>query len=395
MSNGVILGTGLPELPEELLLARDQGRVLFIVGAGASYPQPSNLPGFGGLVGQIYDIADPSMSEAIRSVTADGGPKWQDVPDLLNHEQRTELKFLCQGEFDVALGMLERRIDGDPSKESTMRRAATAVLSRTTEPNPIHSALVQLGQRYGQTLLVTTNFDRLLSEAARRLRVSHETFARGEIPNPSTSRDFGGILHIHGKLGWRKEKGSSLILTDQDFGDSYLRRNLITSFLYDAARIFHIVLVGYSANDSPVRYLLNAIAADERHFVDLKRRYAFVGCEANDERTGVEWQSRGITPIVYDKANDHRVLGDLLVRWAEIIPEKRNETSLKSYLKELGRLDPDSSEGAAARSFIQYYARRSTPSEQNQLAKILSRANQPPRWLTLLNQVIRDSARAR
>ncbi len=266
MANEVYLGPGLPTLPEDLLLARDRGDVLFIVGAGASYPAPSSLPDFAGLVGDIYRLVDPAMSLALGAVRTAGGPTWDEVP-LLTHQQRTELKFFCQKEYDVVLGMLERRIDGDASRQSTVRRAALQSLAATVQTNRIHDALVHLGQRFGQTLLATTNFDRLLTEAAKKLRYSHDTFALGEIPNPSRSLDFNGILHIHGKLPWRRDNASALILTDQDFGDFYLRRHSITSFLYDAARIFHLVLVGYSANDSPVRYLLNAIAGDERHFV--------------------------------------------------------------------------------------------------------------------------------
>jgi hypothetical protein len=395
MANEVYLGVGLPTLPEDLLLARDRGEVLFIVGAGASYPAPSKLPDFGGLVADIYDIVDPAMSDAIKAVKKKGGPTWDTAPQLLSHQQRTELKFLCLREYDVVLGMLERRIDGDPSKRSTMRRAALDVLVRTMEPNPIHNALIHLGQRFGQTLLVTTNFDRLLTEAAKRLHHSHESYALGEIPNPSRSTDFNGILHIHGKLPWKREKGSALILTDQDFGDSYLRRHSITSFLYDAARIFHLVLVGYSASDSPVRYLLNAIAADERHFVDLKPRYAFVGCDPSDERTAIEWQTRGITPILYDRANDHKALSDLLVRWADLIPDKRNQTSMKMHLKAVASLDPESADASAAQSFLSYYIRRSTPSEQAELARILSGKGCSPRWLAFLNQVIRESAKVR
>ncbi|SCX28561.1 hypothetical protein DSM25558_4505 [Agrobacterium sp. DSM 25558] len=395
MSNEVYLEVGLPPLPEDLLLARDHGDVLFIVGAGASYPAPSSLPDFGGLVADIYRKVDPAVAAAMDAVSVRGGPSWSDAPHLLSDAQRTELKFFCQREYDVVLGMLERRIDGDPNDESTMRRAAREVLARTTQPNPIHSALVHLGQRYGQTLLVTTNFDRLLSEAAKQERAVAESFALGEIPNPSRRTDFGGILHVHGKLSWKREKGSALILTDQDFGDSYLRRHLITSFLYDAARIFHLVLVGYSANDSPVRYLLNAIAGDERHFNDLKPRYAFIGCEPSDERTPTEWRARGITPIPYDSAHNHKALGDLLVRWANILPTKRNQASLNSYLKTLGLLDPESPAGDAAKSFLKYYVRRSTQSEQTDLSKLLSQKGCSPRWLSFLNQIIRETGKER
>ncbi|MDI5923533.1 SIR2 family protein [Rhizobium leguminosarum] len=395
MANEVYLGPGLPTLPEDLLLARDRGDVLFVVGAGASYPAPSNLPDFAGLVANIYSIIDPAMSLAIDAVRAEGGPTWNHAPQLLTHQQRTELKFFCQKEYDVVLGMLERRIDGDASRQSTVRRAALQSLAGTIQTNHIHDALVHLGQRFGQTLLATTNFDRLLTEAAKSLRYSYDTFALGEIPNPSKSLDFNGILHIHGKLPWRREIASALILTDQDFGDFYLRRHSVTSFLYDAARIFHLVLVGYSANDSPVRYLLNAIAGDERHFIDLKARYAFVGCDPSDERTAVEWQTRGITPITYDRANNHQALADLLVRWADIIPGKRNERALKTYLKSLALLDPGSTDGAAAMSFLRYYIQRSNATEQTELAKIFSSKGSSPRWLAILHEVIRDTMKVR
>lgn len=390
MPEGVLLGPGLPALPEELLLARDRGQVLFIVGAGASYPAPSSLPDFAGLVADIYGVVDTNVRDAINLVQATGGPKWNDSSLILSHEQRTELKFYCEREYDVALGMLERRIDGDPSRESRMRRATHQALAGTIAPNPIHDALVRLGQRYGRTLLVTTNFDRLLSASAKRLRLTHEAFALGAIPNPSRSTEFNGILHIHGKLAWQREKASNLILTDQDFGDAYLRRHLITSFLYDAARIFHLVLVGYSANDSPVRYLLNAIAGDERHFVDLKKRYAFVGCDPSDERTAVEWQGRGITPITYDRVGNHAALGNLLSEWADSIPEARNKARLTAKLTHIAALDPASADGQAAMSFVRYHYRRSTPTEQSALAKLFSQKGASPGWLTFLNRIMRD-----
>ncbi|MBP1852726.1 SIR2 family protein [Rhizobium halophytocola] len=375
------------------MTARDLGQVLFIVGAGASYPAPSSLPDFGGLVADIYKEVDPPMVGPLAAVQTKGGPSWEAVPDLMNHQQRTELKFFAQHEYDVVLGMLERRIDGDPRKASTLRRAAQTVLERTVEPNSLHFALVRLGQRFGQTLLVTTNFDRLLSIAAKREKYSSTSFALGEIPNPSRSAEFAGILHIHGMLPQKSERGSSLILTDQDFGDAYLRRHIIPSFLYDAARIFHLVLVGYSANDSPVRYLLNAIAADERHFNDLKPRYAFVGCDPDDERTPVEWQSRGITPIAYDRANNHKALGDLLSRWSEIIPDKRNTSRVQIYLKSLAKMDPDSPDGVEGRSFLRYYVSRSNPSELAELARLLASKAASPIWLSLLNQAVRDTQR--
>ena len=52
----IALGTGLPAIPERLLLAHARGQVLFIAGAGIS--RPANLPDFRELVLQVYQELD-------------------------------------------------------------------------------------------------------------------------------------------------------------------------------------------------------------------------------------------------------------------------------------------------------------------------------------------------
>lgn len=42
-----------PDIPETLLQAHEDGKVVFFCGAGISYP--AGLPGFGGLVEQLYE----------------------------------------------------------------------------------------------------------------------------------------------------------------------------------------------------------------------------------------------------------------------------------------------------------------------------------------------------
>ena len=122
MSDVVTLGPGLPSLPVDLMVARDQGRVLFVVGAGASYPAPSNLPGFRGLVQNIFAILDPTMSEPMAEVSKPGGPSWSEAKAPLNDFQRTELKFFAAGEYDVALGR-------GSIKRTPMRRSCTSALA--------------------------------------------------------------------------------------------------------------------------------------------------------------------------------------------------------------------------------------------------------------------------
>ena len=43
-----------PDIPDRLLQAHEDGRVVFFCGAGISYP--ARLPGFAGLVKKLYEI---------------------------------------------------------------------------------------------------------------------------------------------------------------------------------------------------------------------------------------------------------------------------------------------------------------------------------------------------
>ena len=60
---------GGPDIPERLLQAHEEGRVVFFCGAGISYP--ARLPGFAGLVDELYSrleiIPDPVQAAAIKA----------------------------------------------------------------------------------------------------------------------------------------------------------------------------------------------------------------------------------------------------------------------------------------------------------------------------------------
>jgi hypothetical protein len=167
------------------------------------------------------------------------------------------------GDYDVVLGMLERRMDGRTLQSSRVRQAVADILgSGGRRPAPIHRAIMQLAERGGATTTLTTNFDLLLEKAMSRRQGRAQSYALGSIPRPGRSSGFAGVLHIHGALTSSRTTANDLVLTDHDFGEFYLRRRVVPDFIYDAARLFHLVLVGYSANDAPMRYLLNAVAAE-------------------------------------------------------------------------------------------------------------------------------------
>lgn len=280
---------------------------------------PAGLPDFRQLVLDVYAQLDASTYSVLNGLPPRACNEWQANYAGLTDQQAAEVKRFISGDYDVVLGMLERRLDDQTRGDSQVRRTVTAILrSGSANPAAIHKALIALADRGGAKAIVTTNFDLLLQIAAKRLRSPVETYSLGSIPRPSRNSEFSGVLHIHGMLDKNPERTSELVLSDQDFGEFYLRRRVVPDFIYDAARLYHLVLVGYSANDPPMRYLLNAVAADGNRFDDLKERFTFFGSNSPDSVALADWNGRGITPIHYDSTNNHGTLRTTLERWAAL-----------------------------------------------------------------------------
>lgn len=247
----ISFGAGLAAIPERLLLTHARGEVLFIAGAGIS--QPANLPDFRGLVIKIYAQLDAVVHGVISAIPRDACNQWSVDLSSLTNQQAAEVKRFIGGDYDVVLGMLERRIDGQSHGKSRVRQVVASELRTPgVHPAPIHKALMRLADRGDAVTIVTTNFELLLEDAANRARSTVQTYALGGIPRPGRSDDFAGVLHIHGALDRDPARTSDLIVSDRDFGEFYLRRRVVPDFIYDAARLFHLVLVGYSANDPPM-----------------------------------------------------------------------------------------------------------------------------------------------
>ena len=398
----VALASDLPAIPERLLLAHARGDVLFLCGAGVSIP--AGLPDFRQLVLDVYRTLDPSAYDVLAKTTDQTRcPPEQDRSDLTDR-QAAEFKRFIAREYDVVLGMLERRLDGLTREDSKVRTRVAELLRspqhtrgpttrgmatdldddkpRAGRPAPIHRALIRLADRGGVTTIMTTNFDLLLEGAAKNLRVPAQTYALGSIPRPARRREFAGVLHIHGALTRNPSRYSDLILTDQDFGEFYLRRRVVPDLIYDAARLFHLVLVGYRADDPPMRYLLHAVAAEEGRFDDLKERYIFVGSSEADDVALEDWRARGIEPIRYDASDrDHTVLLRTLRRWAELsaitgqqrIVDREIRRIVKSKMAHASDTD---------RGLFDHLFRRASPDERVHLSKVTGRTVSLPTTCT-------------
>ena len=389
----ISVGAGLAAIPERLLLAHARGEVLFICGAGVS--SPAGLPDFRQLVLDVYARLDSAVHSVLAGLPAGVCNRWQANCVGLTERQTAEVQRFIVGDYDVVLGMLERRLDDQTRGDSQVRREVAARLrSGARNAAPIHRALMRLADRGGVKTIVTTNFDLLLEQASQRLRPPIQTYALGSIPRPSRLTDFSGVLHIHGALDRSPLRVSELVLSDQDFGEFYLRRRVVPDFIYDAARLFHLVLVGYSANDPPMRYLLNAVAADGTRFDDLKERFTFFGTTAPDPVSLEDWKARGITPIHYDSNGNHNSLLATLKRWAELSAINGKKATIDSELRRIVK----TTRAAAAepdRDLFDHLFRRSNASERARLASLASDAGADIDWLDAIVKISSERERGR
>ena len=412
----ISLAPGLPAIPERLLLAHARGDVLFLCGAGVS--RPAGLPDFRELVLDVYRTLDPGIWEVLIDIPINSDCRPKPEFSKLTDRQTAEINRFIACEYDVVLGMLERRIDSHTREDSKVRSRVAEILrsscfrpnsaaSRleggetvsddtkskfTGRPASIHRALIRLADRGGTTTIMTTNFDLLLESAAKNLRVPAQTYALGSIPRPTRRKEFAGVFHIHGALTRNPSRYSDLILTDQDFGEYYLRRRVIPDLIYDAARLFHLVLVGYRANDPPMRYLLNAVAADEGHFDDLKERFVFVDSSENDTVALEDWRARGIMPIQYDAPDrDHSDLLRTLQRWADLSAINGKQRMVHREIQRIvqsGRAEASD----ADREVFDHLFRRVSPDERAHLAEVASAAGAGPAWLDAIMAIRAERA---
>lgn len=385
----ISLGSALAAIPERLLLAHARGEVLFIAGAGIS--QPAGLPDFRGLVLKVYEQLDAAVYAVISCIPSTAHNQWSTDLSTLTVQQKAEVQRFISRDYDVVLGMLERRmeVEGLLHGKSRIRQAVASELRiPNIKPASIHRALMRLADRGGAVTIVTTNFDLLLEDAAKRLRPGVQTYSLGGIPRPGRRNDFSGILHIHGALDRNPARTSDLILTDRDFGEFYLRRRVVPDFIYDAARLFNLVLIGYRANDPPMRYLLNAVAADGSRFGDLKERFAFV---EDSNSIGLEdWKGRGITPISYNPANDHSALLDTLIRWAALSAINGKRSLIDAEMNRIVRMNRAIATDED-RDFFDHLIRGSDLTERVRLSELASKQKADLRWLDAITEIIGEN----
>jgi SIR2-like domain len=255
---------GTPDIPDELIKGVAEGHAVFICGAGVS--MRVGMPSFATLTEQIYaEIGETPKNEAAEEVA------------------------LKRGEYDRALRSLERRTLL-PKAPPRVRTATTKLLTpKSGLALPDHLNLLRLSRDpEGQVRLVTTNFDPLFECAAHADGQTVRSHAGKAIPRPGTAEDHG-ILHLHGQIAYgpRNIPPLDLILTSADFGDAYLRDGWASQYIEDRMRLNTLVLVGYAAEDTAMRLLLETLDADRERSAISRKSTPSSGRHRSPRRSGM------------------------------------------------------------------------------------------------------------
>ena len=231
-----------PSIPDELLVARDQGRVIFFCGAGVSQAK-AGLPDFFGLAKKVIEELGVSDSNPVHKL----------IKEARKIENRTGVSGLISA--DKIFAMLERDFESRDIQEAV----AKALKPKTKVDCSAHKILLDLATAQdGQIRLVTTNFD-LLFEKAYQQKIS--CFKPPKLPDPLDYEGLVGITHLHGHVtsDYTGAAGDNFILSSAEFGQAYLSEGWATEFVKTILEKYFVVFIGYRADDPPVQYLLEAL----------------------------------------------------------------------------------------------------------------------------------------
>lgn len=280
-----------PDIPNDMLQAHEEGRLVFFCGAGISIP--AGLPNFSQLVTEICG-------------------------KIGTHLQVLEKEAFDKELYDRALMLLERRLSGGAEQ---MRKAMWECLQPNTSHQidlKTHVALLTLAHdRSGMLHLITTNFDRLFIQAASQAGQNVAHLAAPQLPVPRNER-WNGIVYLHGLLPERCDDSTTLknlVVTSGDFGLAYLHDRWAARFVSEMLRTYNVCFVGYSLGDAILRYMMDALAA-LRLETGIKEVNCWALADENAANSWEQWEAKGVKPILYKK-DSHDLLHKTLHVWAK------------------------------------------------------------------------------
>ncbi|MGF0537295.1 SIR2 family protein [Agrobacterium sp. ES01] len=208
--------------------------------------------------------------------------------------------------FDQVFGQLQRVYTTEKIEKEITRLLKTPKNAITHN----HKVVLRLSKdARGLPFVVTTNFDHLFERAMPRLR----RWLPPMLPVMTGDSLHSGVVYLHGRLGSARHTegpSSPLVLGSGDFGRAYLADGWATAFFRQLLERKTVVLLGYSAGDPPIRYLLEGLNSSTS--ARLQPIYAFDRGEENEVSS--KWRELGVSGIPFTEFQD---LWGTLEVWAE------------------------------------------------------------------------------
>ncbi len=278
-----------PAIPDVLLDERDAGNVVFLCGAGVSIE--AGMPEFKDLAQHVVGELDPPQDSEIRRALQTYDADEDSTP--VGWRQRS---------LDEVFQMLYDDYRPEQVAESVWR-----TLSKTREAQPHHTIARLSANTGGHPQIVTTNFDHLFETAIGKEAPRYEAPAF-----PDLRRSPKGITYLHGRLADSESGPHNYILSSSDLGRAYLAEGWAAGFVRELLQRYTVVLLGYQAEDPPLRYLLQGLDSAGKPSWD--RLFAFD--KGDDEHVRAKWSGRNVRAIPYN-GNKHDALWETLEAWAE------------------------------------------------------------------------------
>ncbi|MEN3029293.1 SIR2 family protein [Chromobacterium amazonense] len=242
-----------------------------------------------------------------------------------------------------------------------------------------HSLIKRISaSQSGVPQIVTTNFDRLFEAGSNANNLS--LHVPPAFPNLNFGSTIEGITYLHGRLVEIGAKSHPYVLSSADFGRAYLSEGWATNFIRHLLERYTVVLVGYRAEDPPVKYLLQGLNNDGKY--DRSKLYAFD--RGNHEEIEAKWRDRGVTAIAYAEHDD---LWTCMEAWAD---RADNPRKWRASIIVKSQQDPKSL----------------SPHERGQVAHVLRTAQGArlfseadpaphPEWLCVMDANVRSAEQSR
>ncbi|MER2369090.1 SIR2 family protein [Photorhabdus laumondii] len=357
-----------PLIPDELLLARDQGHVVFFCGAGISLAK-AKLPNFFQLAQKVIDLLGTTNDSQARQL-------YDFLNKGLKNKEGNEVALPSYASTLISTDRIFSLLEQEFETNLIEKTVAQVLKPSDTVDTSAHKLLLDLATTSkGRVQLITTNFDRLFNECSL---TEIPCFLPPNLPDLSKNELIDGLVYLHGRSNsdYIGAEGNGFVLSGSEFGRAYLSDGWATNFIREIFSKYTVVFIGYSANDPPMQYLLEGL---NKNLIKAKNVYAFQSGTIEEARK--LWEHKGVQAIAYSPEDKHTALWETLDAWAK---KAKNVEQWYSETIEIARRGPTNL----------------LPHERGQVAHIVSTSkgmkkfalidNPPPaEWLCVFDRNIR------